>query len=489
VNIIEALKDRSLFGASPIFADLTSWNPWLVFLSAVYGLPLDSEGVDLFKRCTGRSSYDPPEGGWPEVACIVGRQAGKTRVASLLVSYESALAPPGRDGELYALLLAQDWRASIRASFSYVKSLFDSSEILRRSVARTTSDTLDLKNGMRVATYACRPAAIRGLRARVVLLDELAFFRNSEGFAVDTEMLRAARPALATTSGKLIIVSSPYGQSGTLWDLRRRHYGQDGSPVLVWQASAPEMNVTLPADYRERMEQDDPEAYKSEVLGEFRRGLSTLLDPEAIQACVATDRLELPPVQGTNYAAFVDPSGGRRDAFTCAIGHRDGERGVVDVVRAWKPPFNPSGVAAECAELLAAYRILRVIGDRYAGEWPREAFREHGVSYDLADRVKSELYLGLLAHINGARLELPDDPALLAELRMLERRRGPSGKDRVDHPGGRHDDRANSVAGLAHQLLGRCAAQTAEEALAAWEVGLDHSGFGPATPTMIGGTR
>jgi hypothetical protein len=446
-----------------------------VFLSAVYGLPLDSEGVDLFKRCTGRSAYDPPEGGWPEVACIVGRQAGKTRVCSLIVSHESALAEPSRDGELYALLLAQGWRASIRASFSYVRSLFDASPILHRSVARTTSDTLDLESGMRVATYPCRPAAIRGLRARVILLDELAFFRSSEGFAVDTEMLRAARPALATTGGKLIIVSSPYGQSGTLWDLRRRHYGQDDSSTLIWQASAPVMNPSLPADYLARMEQDDPEAYRSEVLGEFRAGLATLLDPESIAACVATDRLELPPVEGINYQAFCDPSGGRRDAFTCGIGHRDGERAVVDVVRAWPAPFNPAGVTQECAELLRSYRVSRVRGDRFAGEWPREAFRAHGIAYDLAELNRSELYLSLVAYVNGARLEIPDDPALLREMRGLERRRGPSGRDRVDHVRGAHDDRANSLAGVAHLLLGRRRGMTVEETLAMWEGGLGDS--------------
>lgn len=48
MNTMEALKDRSLLGAPPVFADLTTWNPWLVFLPAVYGLPLDPECVDLF---------------------------------------------------------------------------------------------------------------------------------------------------------------------------------------------------------------------------------------------------------------------------------------------------------------------------------------------------------------------------------------------------------------------------------------------------------
>jgi hypothetical protein len=381
----------------------------------------------------------------------------------LIVSYESALAPKCRDGEQYGLLLAQDWRAATRASFSYVKSLFDAGAILRGSVARTTSDTLDLANGMRVASYPCRPAAIRGLRARVILLDEMAFFRNSEGFRTDREMLVAARPALATTGGKLIAISSPYGQSGALWDLHRKHFGQDDSSTLVWQASAPKMNPKLPLDYLARMEQDDPEAYRSEVLGEFRAGLSTLLDPEAIAACVATDRLELPPVEDLHYFAFVDPSGGRRDAFTCGIAHRDGELCVVDVVRAWSAPFNPSSVIAECAELLASYRIARVEGDRYGGEFPRELFRSHGVHYEVAKKNRSELYLSLVAFVNGARVEIPDDPALLRELRGLERRRGPSGKDRVDHVPNAHDDRANSLAGVAHLILGRAAGVTLQE--------------------------
>jgi hypothetical protein len=203
------------------------------------------------------------------------------------------------------------------------------------------------------------------------------------------------------------------------------------------------------------MREDDPEAYASEVMGQFRAGIASLLDPEAIARCVATDRLELPPVSGIHFSAFLDVSGGRSDAFCCAIGHRDGERAVVDVLRAWNAPFNPTGVVAECADLLRAYRVQRPVGDRFAAEWPVEAFRAHGINYQVADRPKSDFYLALVAHVNAARIELPDDPKLLRELRMLERRRGPSGKDRVDHPkgSGSHDDRANVVAGLASELL------------------------------------
>ena len=41
VTIIDALKDRALFGGLPAFQDLTTWRPWIAFLRAVYGLPMD----------------------------------------------------------------------------------------------------------------------------------------------------------------------------------------------------------------------------------------------------------------------------------------------------------------------------------------------------------------------------------------------------------------------------------------------------------------
>ena len=97
---------------------------------------------------------------------------------------------------------------------------------------------------------------------------------------------------------------------------------------------------------------------------------------------------------------------------------------------------------------MKTYRVYEVTGDRYAGEWPREAFRAHGVRYNVAALNRSELYLELLPTVNAAAVELLDDPKLLRELRGLERRRGVAGKDRVDHRSGEHDDRANAIAGV-----------------------------------------
>lgn len=51
--------------------------------------------------------------------------------------------------------------------------------------------------------------------------------------------------------------------------------------------------------------------------------------------------------------------------------------------------------------------------------------------------------------MSSKRIELPDDKTLIQQLRQLERRRGWSGKDSIDHRQGSHDDTANSVAGVA----------------------------------------
>jgi hypothetical protein len=56
--------------------------------------------------------------------------------------------------------------------------------------------------------------------------------------------------------------------------------------------------------------------------------------------------------------------------------------------------------------------------------------------------------------VNAGNVELLDVPGLLRELRGLERRRGPSGRDRVDYRAGGPEDRANAVAGVCSLLAG-----------------------------------
>jgi hypothetical protein len=133
--------------------------------------------------------------------------------------------------------------------------------------------------------------------------------------------------------------------------------------------------------------------------------------------------------------------------MTLAIAHDEEGVAVLDLIREHRPPFSPEAVVSEFAEVLREYHVRTVAGDRYAGEWPRERFREHGVEYEIAEEPKGDLYRALLPAINSRRVELLDSTPLVAQLVGLERRTARGGRDSIDHgPTGR-DDVANAAAG------------------------------------------
>jgi hypothetical protein len=152
---------------------------------------------------------------------------------------------------------------------------------------------------------------------------------------------------------------------------------------------------------------------------------------------------------GISYRAFVDPSGGSgQDSMTLAIGHRDRDgRGVLDAIRERRPPFSPEAVTDEFANLLKSYKVTEVVGDRFAGEWPRERLRLRGIIYEIAEHPKSQIYLEALPALNSGKVELLDHPRLAAQLCGLERRTARGGRDSIDHAPGAHDDVANAALG------------------------------------------
>lgn len=120
----------------------------------------------------------------------------------------------------------------------------------------------------------------------------------------------------------------------------------------------------------------------------------------------------------------------------------------MDCLREVKPPFSPESVVAEFAVLLKSYRVGKVCGDRYAGQWPVERFNEHRIIYEPAAQPKSDLYRDLLPVINSRRLDLLDLDRVVNQLVGLERRTARGGRDSIDHAPNQHDDLANAVAGV-----------------------------------------
>ena len=142
MTILEALRDPALFGKQRAFQDLSTWQAWSTFLRAFYGLPIVEPELARFVRHTGR--WEPREGGYCEACVVVGRQSGKTQIASLLGVFEAAQAVRSGERGVYVPLIAQDLRGAQRALFRYVQEAVQGSDLLAREVTRETATEIEL---------------------------------------------------------------------------------------------------------------------------------------------------------------------------------------------------------------------------------------------------------------------------------------------------------------------------------------------------------
>ena len=346
-------------------------------------------------------------------------------------------------------VLAVD-KGQARAIFRFVLGLLKAVPMLEPLIVRRDSETIELSNRVQIEIATASFRSTRGYNYAAVLADEVAFWRSDEtSLNPDVEILRALRPGLASIPGAMLLMaSSPYAKRGELYNAYRRHFGKDDGRVLVWKASTQEMNPSIDKAVIEEAYESDPESARAEY-GEFRDDLADFVSRETVDAVTMWDRSELPPEPGVTYSAFVDPSGGVSDSLTLAIGHL-GRNAVcvLDSLLECRPPFDPEQAVAQCATLLRRYGVATITGDRYAGEWPRARFAEHGIEFEQSARPKSDLYSDLLPLLNARRIELLDHPRLSAQLAGLERRTARSGRDSIDHAPGGHDDLANAVAGV-----------------------------------------
>ncbi|MGQ0555962.1 MAG: hypothetical protein ACT4PN_08480, partial [Nitrospiraceae bacterium] len=455
MNIVEACTDKNLFGQ--LFENQTTWAHWFVILRAVFGLAMTAEERAIFKQLSGRDH--PPAHQCDEVWIAAGRRSGKSRMASMIGVYLAAFVdyrPYVAVGERVTVMLMSGDKKQARTLYRYVLSTLESVEMLKSMIVRVDAESIDLNNNVTIEVLTNNFRSLRGYTTAAAILDEVAFWRSEESANPDVETINALRPSLVTIPhSKLVGISSAYRRSGILYNEWKKHYGNNESSTLVIQSPSQLLNPLISDSVIAKASEADPQAARSEWFAEFRSDLAAFLDSELIERAVSAGVRERPPVNGVIYQAFTDPSGGSHDSFTLSIGHIEKDRYIVDAIRGVKPPFSPEAVVKEYAALLKSYRLSSVVGDRYSGEWVREAFSKEGVYYKHSDLSKSELYLESLPLFTTGLVDLLDHQPLILELQQLERRTSRSGRDSVDHPPQGRDDHANAACGVLAMLASR----------------------------------
>lgn len=451
MSMREALESPDVLGS---VLPGESWAYWRTVLIASQGEPLKPEELEIYRELSGRT--EAPTKPFKELWAVCGRRAGKTQALAAGASYFARLIDysdsfgKGQRGRVPVMAAAKD---TAKEAFNYLLGIFlevpHFSEMLD---GEPTSDTIRLLNRIDIQVMTANYRTVRGPTPVAAICDELAFWHIEGSANPDKAVLTALRPGLATLGSPLFVLSSPYARKGELWKAYDKHFGSDDSTrTLVIQAPTLTMHKseTL-AEERAEAFADDPASAAAEWDAEFRKDIEAFVSIEQVRACYDGKVIERPPEAGKTYRAFVDVSGGGADAMDLAIAHREDKIAVLDLVRELPAGTSPAKVVETFAEILKAYGIRSIRGDRYGKEWVQERFREAGITYEESVLSKSQIYAAWLPVLNSHLCHLLPIPKLEQQLVSLERKtsRG-SGQDIIDHPQrkGAHDDMANAACG------------------------------------------
>ena len=448
MNIIEALDSPAIF--APLFKDPSTWSAWRVFLTSLFGLPMDDEQLAIFRECTARdvAPTTPAREGW----LIIGRRGGKSFTLALIACFLAAFKdwrPYLGPGERATIMIIAADRRQARVIMRFIKGILQSVPMLAQTVKAERAEAVELDNNVTIEVHTASFRTVRGYTVCAALLDEVAFWKTDEaGSDPDHEIISAIKPAMTTVPGAMMLcASSPYSRKGALWENYHRYFGQEG-PTLVWQAPTQRMNPTVSQADIDAEYEKDPASAAAEFGAQFRTDVEFFISREAVEACIVRGVHERGYLNSNRYSAFVDPAGGSgADSMTIAIAHSEQGTVILDALREAKPPFSPESVVQEFSDLLKTYHISKIRGDRYAGSWPAEQLAKHGIKYEPSPDPKGMLYINVLPLLNSGKVRLLDNKRLIAQLIGLERNTTRGGRDSIDHGRNGHDDVVNCAAG------------------------------------------
>ena len=212
------------------------------------------------------------------------------------------------------------------------------------------------------------------------------------------------------------------------------------------------------------LEEQDPRAFKRDVLAQFGSSNDTAFDRPLILAAVDHGVADRRPIPGGAHLFAFDASGGRRDAYAAIIGHReltyvDGgpprDRVVVDLVRRWAPrmlgllPVDFDKCIDQAAALCRTYNA-KLVRDAYASDAIKSAFAIRGVRAvevaSMSPARQKERFSLLAQKLRAGDVRLVDDDDLVKELCSLRERLHPGGRVSYEAPRGQHDDLADCMA-------------------------------------------
>jgi hypothetical protein len=206
----------------------------------------------------------------PRLLLNCSRQSGKSTVTALLGLHTATYTPNS-----LVLILSPSLRQSAEL-FRTLARLYTASGATIPSTAESRL-RLELRNGSRVISLPASEATIRGYAGvALLLIDEAA--------RVSNDLYSSVRPMLATSNGRLVALSTPYGRRG--WWSDGWHSSHDWKRVHITAEQCPRITPAFLAEEREQL---GAWWFTQEYFGEFLDAETAAFRSEDIEAAFSEE--------------------------------------------------------------------------------------------------------------------------------------------------------------------------------------------------------
>ena len=203
-----------------------------------------------------------------QILLCCSRQSGKSTTTALLAAYTAVTT----DG---LILLASP---TLRQSGELFRKVKDFVVGVGAEIRDESALKMELTNGARIISLPGEAATIRGYsKPQLVILDEAAFIKD--------EMIAALRPMLAVSRGRLVMLSTPFGQRGQFFE-SWTNGGEDWQRFKITADQCPRIDKDwLDREWRQLGDY----IFRSEYCCEFLGTLDSVFRYEDVQKMVSND--------------------------------------------------------------------------------------------------------------------------------------------------------------------------------------------------------
>jgi hypothetical protein len=371
-------------------------------------------------------------------AFVSGRRVGKSRTASWLALWKAITYP---DAEI--LVTAKAQRQSMEL-FNQIQSEMRNSEINEEQwgVVRSTRTEINFDNGSRIlALPVGRDGSnIRGYGSKdnMIIVDEAAFIND----AIFQEVLS---PMMAVGGGQFILLSTPFGKKGFLYE---RFNDNDWYTMQVPSSSNPMIDDGFIEEQRQNLTSTQ---FKQEILGQFVESADSFFTRDELIQCASES------VEQTGDVTFLGvdlaSTGGDESVYVCI----DDDGNVFHIEHTTDKPMTDA--MGRIRELDSYYSFNKIMVDSTSlgqgtVDQVQESLGNKVEGFKFTNEKKQSLYNTLKNELQNENLTFPYIPGkndtagnkMVNQCLELEYSYTSSGKMRIEHPPGGHDDFSDALA-------------------------------------------